>query len=205
MPAIPTPVFIFKFVMKNIDGYFSCTRYYNITGGSTFTQAQVATVTNHVSDVLGAKFIGLLSEDAQVVHVYGRLRTPTQDMEHYCTSGSGIGIGAISGQSLPTETCLEIQMRTGKPGRNMRGRIFVSGISEEGSNAGLLVPGSDTLTGAQALATALGIDITSAPFTLNARHWNRKTNTLEVVTQCRPVFPLVSRRDRRGQKNLQPF
>lgn len=150
-------------------------------------------VANAFFTLLQPKYTPILCATAAFAGIKARYVSATVDIEGYSTSAAVNGDVDDSG-ILPDQDCLEIRRLTAKPGRDNRGRIFISGIPETIQTDGLLATGFYTAT--QDLASSLGADVTGGVATFHARHWNRKTNTMVVVTQCRPLVRLVSRRDR---------
>lgn len=206
MPVvIPKPVYTHRMLFSQLPPTWSTTLYYEPAGASTWTQANVNAIVAAAAAALGSVVKSQLSAACALVQHHGRMRTATQDLESYVSSGSSIGFGELGDDMMPPQSCAEIQRRTGKPGRNMRGRVFLSGVPEEYGDNEQLDPSKDFYAALSATAAAFGADITSGAFTLHARHWNRKTNTLEVVTECRPMLRLVSRRDRVAQGPNIPY
>lgn len=101
---------------------------------------------------------------------------------------------------LPDQDALIIQRRTNKVGRANRGRMFVSGIKELAVDGATLITsplaGPDYKQFARDLASAYGSDKTIGGKTWHARHWNRKDDVMRVITHCRAMLHLGSRRDR---------
>lgn len=103
--------------------------------------------------------------------------------------------GALAGDAiLPDQDALIIQRRTGISGRRHNGRIFVPFIWEQYANESFLNPDGAAIF--HAIASYLGTDHTFAAGVIHARHWNKKDNVMEVVTNCRVMQNLGSRRDR---------
>lgn len=199
MPAIPKPVYIHRFVIN--DGLFdtSSSLYFTITGGSTFTQSNADAMGEAVASMIADPLPDLLSTQAKLKAHYGKLLTPTQEFESAPSGlfGGFMPIGNIDADPMPTESVAEIQRRTGLPGRNNRGRIFISGIPELGTLKGTLTPGEALATALIGFAAALSGTVTVGTFILHPAHWDRKTNTMRAVTTFRAMSVLLSRRDRR--------
>lgn len=97
--------------------------------------------------------------------------------------------------TLPPNTALVIQRRTGIAGRNNRGRVFIPFISEALQAKGYLEDGASRAQAA-AFASYMAANHTTLTYTIAARHWDRKNDRLEVVTSCRYVDGFRTRTDR---------
>ena len=121
---------------------------------------------------------------------------PTLDLEAFSSENPVAGTAA--NDALPDETCLEIQRRTSNRGRQNRGRILISGISEVYQENGKLTGPGKTHLKALALWMQSDVDASQTSFSfIHHRHWDRKANALDPVTQARAMDTFVSRRDRR--------
>jgi len=159
-------------------------------------------------DGLAIRILPLLHGDTKFHSVYCKYTNPVNEMEGWSTQVPQTGTGALQTGigALPDEVCIGIQRRTGKAGRENRGRIFISPFSEASQDKGTLT--SSAQTGAKSIASYIGADITltTNPMgVLHARHWDRKNNQLDVVTQCRALNVVVSRRDRRSPLKPMPI
>lgn len=126
------------------------------------------------------------------------------DVEIEGQSSEGSGVGDLVGDTLGDDVCMEIQRRTNRVGREHRGRVFLSNVPESGVENGLIALDSDLKTNLGLLAAALGSPFTVADVPVfNWRHWNRKGNALDVVTQMRPSRVLASRMDRRSPLRVE--
>lgn len=96
--------------------------------------------------------------------------------------------------TLPDFNALVIQRRTGKQGRQNRGRVFMPCLSEYVQTNGQLDAGKFGV--ANDIASFISSDITVATFLFHARHFNRKEHKLEVITQARVLRTLSHRTDR---------
>lgn len=97
--------------------------------------------------------------------------------------------------ALPDWDALLIAKNTGKRKRENRGRFFIPCVAEDASKGGVLQP--EYFTKANDLAAWFGGDKTFDGITFHARHWNKKDNVLEVITQCQVMQTMTTRRDRR--------
>lgn len=119
----------------------------------------------------------------------------------------------ISGdeQALPDEVACVVRKLTGRAGREDRGRVFLSTVCEDQNDAGTMTLPARTAYNAFAaqIPATIVVPATVGPpatpsVTLNARHWNRKDNTLRPITAARAVATFCSRRDRRKPLVLIP-
>jgi len=107
------------------------------------------------------------------------------------TASSDIG----ESDALPDWDALLITRNTDSRLRERRGRLFIPCLSEDFSKGGILQP--EAFTAANALAAFVSNDQTAGPGTWHARHWNKKANTLHVVTQAKVMQTLTTRTDRK--------
>jgi hypothetical protein len=207
MPAIPKPVYVHRFIIN--DGLFNTSSilYYTLTGASVFSQSITDAIGGDVAGQIADPISAILSTEAAIKGHQGKLYTPTQEFEVSSTGvfSDYLPTGQVTGDPLPTESVIEIQRRTGLPGRSNRGRIFFSGISEEAQLKGGLVQSGDTWAALPSLAAALLGHVTSGAITLTPAHWDRKNNALRSVTAWRVMDKLLSRRDRRRHLDPQPI
>lgn len=113
--------------------------------------------------------------------------------------------GAVSDSpgvlGLPDTVALLIQRRTANQERHKMGRFYVPGIAETVNDNGYVT--NDMMEDCQLLATMFGSTQTWDGVEFNARHWDRKTPDLTVITHCRAMRRLAVRSNRRSrQQNL---
>lgn len=111
---------------------------------------------------------------------------------------------SASGDVLPEQNCVVVQRRTGQPGRNKRGRVFIPFVPESYANGSSL---SVTGHGAyQAIAGMIASNVTAGPddsvFIPVTK--NYKTATLENVVQGRFLTEIGTRDDRKFIKRGRP-
>lgn len=111
---------------------------------------------------------------------------------------------SATGDVLPEQNCVVIQRRTGQPGRNKRGRVFVPFVPELYSNGSTL---NTTGVGAyQAIAGMVASNVTAGPddsvFIPVTK--NYKTATLENVVQGRFLTEIGTRDDRKFVRRGRP-
>lgn len=97
--------------------------------------------------------------------------------------------------ALPDWDALLIRRVTGKRQREHRGRLFIPCIGEDVNSGGVLQP--EYYVKANAIAAFIATDFTSAGVAWHGRHWNKKANELEVITQCLVNLNFTTRRDRK--------
>lgn len=199
---MPLPATIAYFDMLVQTTFRTCSsRHYFEFATPPTTQAQLTALADAASALVAVKIKGILSSDCGYLGLYMRYKTGGTDIEAFSSEGADAGDG--DPDPLPDEVCAEIQKRTGQVGRDKRGRYFFSGISSAAQADGVLTDGFKP--GLAALAAFLGADIAGGTSVLHARHYDRKTNTLIPISQCRPVAVLASRRDRRKPLTLAPY
>lgn len=194
MPTLPTCLTA-DIVIRTPNRICRNRLYYSVATPPT-TIAHLNSAADIIRASVGVKYIPLLSEQCGLVAVQTEYYAPDSELQGDSTDGDTDGSG--EGDPFPDEVCLEIQRRTGRRGRENRGRIFISGIAEAHAGAGRLVGAIEVP--AQALADSMKLVLNGAPASVGAmtpKHWDRKNNTLETVTDCRAMDVLVSRRDRR--------
>lgn len=103
-------------------------------------------------------------------------------------------VGDVVG-SVPDYANLVIQKRTGKQGRQTRGRVFFPCISEFIQENGVLK--EDHFAAANSVAAFMSSDQEFDGKTFHARHWNQEDHKLEVIVQARVIQILSSRADRK--------
>lgn len=189
--ALPANVLQTRFFFKGGDSkQWSFTLYW--APASPLTDAfDLATEADSFFDYFGPHLANVISDQAQAIGCYLRYTNATVDLEAFST---GVALdGTISGEELPIQDCIAIRRLTGKPGRSKRGRIFLSSISEESVQFNHLIGGH--IATFQVLAADISADKTFLT-TWHARHWDRKNNVMEPITQAKVLLRTVSRRDR---------
>lgn len=199
-PPIPKPVVIMSFLTTMTEGTAKNTFYYAPTG----TIATVSVLLSLVNS-FGAAFFDvmspLLSAECNVHGAYGRYESTTMDIEAFATTASQAG--TIAGDALPIQDCFEVRKLTSKPGRDARGRLFFSGLSEDDVQYGKIKAVRFDSIGD--LCGQIAANIVVGDVTLQPRHWSRKISTLYPITQTVPVSRLVSRRDRAKKEPYLPI
>lgn len=202
MPAspIPIPVLIISFSTQLTEGTAYNKLYYTVTGtiatGSVL-QGLLDTFCDPFYTLLGA----CVSAECIVAGGYARYITSTSDLEAY--SGIDAVAGSIAGDALPIQDCFEIRRLTGKPGRDARGRLFFSGISEDDVQYGKIK--EVRFTALEALSTKLVANIVEGDITAKPVLWSRKLSVLYPITSGVTVGRMVSRRDRAKKEKYVPI
>lgn len=105
---------------------------------------------------------------------------------------------------LPDECSLIIRIATGKRGRSKQGRRFITGLSEAINKGGKIEPVYAPECIALATAIPAQIEVASNPTIeiaanqyLDARHYDRKNNVMEVLVKAWALDMIGSRIDRR--------
>lgn len=212
--AIPSPVLVMDLVTKMPSGEYRNRFYFEATIYPT-TIPQLEACCNRVMSVYTTLLSALCTTQVSFTKVEGRAYgVGGTEFEANSTSPEVAGgITAVAPNSpsedgsLPdtfgADVVLIVQKRTGKVGRQKRGRWFFCGLSEQLANNGLII--DDVLVNVKGLADGLSntVTVTSGFSTvLNPRHWDRKGNTLEPITKCYAIRNLGSRDDRRLKPRL---
>lgn len=178
-----------------------CRLYYIKTAGPDPTQAQLDTYANTIFTTLAVSLLACLSDSAQFRQIQMFLRGGAAEMEAYSTAAAADG--AVSGDMFPEECAVVIQRRTGLPGRDKRGRIFIPFIGEADADDSTLT--APAVTRFKALATALKTPLVSGGITLSPRTPSFQSGILNPVIQCRVLSEICSRRQRRSPKRALPL
>jgi hypothetical protein len=159
------------------------------------------TALNDFHTQFGNLLTSVVSNDAAIVMSHGRFYSGSTVVEAFTSLAeiAGGGDGPTDGvaneiNDLPEQDAAVIQRRTGLAGRQHSGRIFIPCIAESLQASGRIDAGD--VAAFKNIAIFLGADVTVVGNVWHARHWNRKDNVLEVVTECRAMIELKSRRDR---------
>lgn len=179
----------------------SCRLYAGQTAGSTMTQAALQTFANTLFTTLTVSLEPVLAGQAEFRQIYMKLAGGSDELEAYSTN-SPIAGGA-AGDMFPEEVAVVIQRRTGKPGRNKRGRIFLPFVPEEFAVDSTLTATAVGLY--KTLATALKTPFVSGGITLSPLTPDFKNSILEPVIQTRVLSEVMSRRQRRFPKKPLPL
>lgn len=194
--AYPTsPFIILRPYVSSTYRVFSENIYYLEPASTGITQSILQATADAAGSALGAKYLpymgaGSTFNGVKVTYHYGAILLEAESI-------SGAGEGAIDVDLLPDEVALEMQRRTGLAGRQHRGRIYLCCGTEAYGSDGVVLTGSATATALKALATFTGADVTWGGVVWHWRHFNRKDNVMEAVTQMRAMNVVVSQRRRR--------
>lgn len=215
-PPIPKPVFIGDLVMKTQQG-FRRNRFYYVLDLPATTITAVEICAEKLFGVITPKLKQLVTAQVELLRVEGRFfGADGSDIEGNSTSPKVLGdITAVTPGSesddgslpdtMPDESVLIIQKRTGTAGRGARGRWFFSGLGEAVQNNGVIVEGFQD--DAKELADVLSEDIDTGAgdftTTMHARHWNRDSNTLMPITKCYAIRVIGTRKERRNPLQLE--
>lgn len=199
-PIIPKPVLVCKPRFQSAEGTWSNVMYAEVTGVVGGSEDVLALV-DAISTGFAEKALACMSEEVNYLGMDATYTTSTK--EWFANSGNGNGQGARDGECMPIQDCFEVRKYTDSPGRAGRGRYFFSGLSEDDTQNGHLLP--TAYTPFNALAAYLGASVVVGDRTVNWRHWNRKLNILQVITQCKTIRRLVSQRSRAKKEPYIPI
>ncbi len=183
--------------------------YYTGTPAPT-TLAELRIIGNAIATHLFPSLADIYGSPTTISGIFCSWQTGSGSALEDITTGvstSGTAGGAdeadetsTSPDQLPPNTALIVKKLTGLPGPNKRGRWFFGGVSEEVQINGHVHP--DFRNKVLAVCGAFASDVTVAASgtyaggTFHARHWDRKTNTLEPIAVCRADFAFGTRKDR---------
>lgn len=203
MPFPATP-FILARIYYNIASEHQCENiYYLEPVGTGIGQPQLDSACAAFSAAMGALYIAYLTDSCTYVGSRFSFYNGTAELESF--SSSGAGAGSITGDTMPGETAIEIQRRTGLRGRQNRGRVYLAGFGEEYGNDGVVDPTSDTGVAVKAIATYTGADKTFGSIAIHWRHYNRKDSLMVPVQVMRAMDVLVQQRKRRKPLVPTPY
>lgn len=215
--ALPRPCIVTDLVMKTPWGYRRNRFYWEATVQPTGI-TQLEAICNRVHAVISPQVAVLCTTQIEIERMEGRyFGTGTTGFEGNSTTASvqgefaAVTPGSATDESessiadtMPDESVLIIQKRTGNTSRSKNGRWFFSGLSEQMQNAGIIDP--EMTANAKALADLLSTDITvSVGFStvLHARHFDQKNSNLLPITKCYALRVIGTRKDRRRPLKLE--
>jgi hypothetical protein len=181
------------------DDEHNCILYYTKQSGDDLAP----NVMNQLADEFWAAFATkcreVINPDCRFLGTRVRWLSGTEDLEGHSTEDVALGTG-VSDDVEPEEVAVVIQRRTGKPGRNKRGRIFVPLVPSDYLEGSAIVAASRTYYNALALEVAQTQVFSGVPSTWVPVQPDWKNNLLEPVVQVRLDSEVKSRRDRRMPK-----
>lgn len=218
MPAIPKPVIVADLVVKTVHGRRRNRFYYQEDGARAWIFQDVAKVADAVKANFEDVYAAVMSSLNSVEKCEVKILTGGDEFEDTSTSAPTegeievlAGEGEGDGDSMPDEVTLNLRVQTGLVGRSRRGRRFVSGLAEAVQTSGIIEEDFANACKAIAAKVADSIDVTTLGVeggetaVLYARHWNRKTNTLDAIIGCRAMGSVGTRRDRRRPLQFEPL
>jgi hypothetical protein len=191
---IPTPVLILEHFYEPAPGaqQEKLTTYW-LPGTHPTTGADMTSVANAAHTNIGNAIAACITDEGVSVGTRAKFLDGGTFLEGWSTSASIPG--EIGGGAMPLEVCAIIRKSTSQGGREHRGRWFLGCLGEDTNTDGRI----DIADSApfRALATILGADVNLAAAGMShARHWDRKHNTLDVITLCTAMAALLTRNDR---------
>lgn len=180
----------------------SCTLYY-ASPGTTPDPDDIGTYASDVAAKVEGAILPLLEPTTTFDGVDLFYKASDLDLQGASSAGPQNGTAA-AGDILPEEDAVVIQRRTGQPGRNSRGRIFLPFIPEVFALDSKLTAAA--ITKYQTLCTSLMEPVASGPeggVILQPRHYNKKASVFQPIIAWRVVDNTCSRRDRRAPKRYR--
>lgn len=132
-------------------------------------------------------------------HVLTRVRWVNDALDPYADSVGG-GLGLVAGDSLPSDKCVYLMLRTGLRGKEFRGAKFIGPVSEADTTDEGDVLNAAGLARFQALATAINQDIltvagiTWSPCVFTRKGSQIRTNPTTIAAMNRLETVLVNQR-----------
>lgn len=171
--------------------------YYTETTG-TITLANILNAADEIHAIFNAEVISSLISQCTFKTMVRKL-TNTVDIEGAFTDAPSSG-DIEDSETLPETDAVVMRRRTGKPGRNKRGRIFWPYIPESLQKDGQLTDDGVDIYKAIAYKLKVPLVLATTGVTLTPVTPDFKTNALEIVTDTQVVGSIMSRRDRMQPK-----
>lgn len=194
MGPIPTPILVVRARVATLEGGFENVSYW---------EAATAPTTSSQADAIAAGFETIFSP-LYVACMNAQSTWSGCDVTYYggSTTLKGSSSNAIAGNlnnsPISDQNAVVIRKETGLAGRSALGRFFIGAMDNTAfSTTAPDEVSTGTLTFYQSLASAYGGDQTFGPTLAHSRHWNRKLNTMQVVSECKVSSRIATRRDRR--------
>jgi hypothetical protein len=176
-----------------------CVLYYTKESGDALDATNIDQLADEFWAAFSTKCREVINPDCRFLGTRVRWLSGTEDLEGLSTEAPVLGT-AVSDDVEPEEVAVVIQRRTGKPGRNKRGRIFVPLVpSDFLDGSAIIVANRDPY---MALATEMAQTqvFSGVPGTWVPVQPDWKNSLLEPVQQVRLDTEVKSRRDRRDPK-----
>lgn len=199
-PVIPKPVFTFTVPTQMTEG-IAYNKFYGVVTGVVGGYEDVLAITDAACQKFFPKWSACISSDCLIGPATGRYQSATMDVEAFATFAAANG--EIEGDPLPIQDCFEIRKLTGKPGRDMIGRSFFSGLAELDQEYGKLK--SERYAALNLFLGVQNSDLIIGDRTVSWRHWSRKQNILVPLSGGAVISRLVSRRDRAKKEKYVPI
>lgn len=215
--AVPRPCLVIDLVTRTHWASRRNRFYFEATVAPTGL-TQLEACCNAVLTKIGSAWSAIMTTQAKIERAEGRwYGAGTAGFEANSTINGiqGALLGVTPGSptdatsdsladTLPDEVVLILQKRTGNTGRSQMGRWFISGLSEQVQNHGII--DAEMVGDIRGIADLMTENITvTGGFSsvLSHRHWNRKANTLMPITKCYAIRAIGTRKDRRRPLTLE--
>jgi hypothetical protein len=194
--AIPEPVFIMTVHCTTKQGYFSNVSYWEASTPPT-TSSNVDAMCAAAAVILAPLYSAVMNFQAKFQGITAIYKaSPSEVVGSDSTHEVD---GTLATAKMSDQNAVVIRKLTGMAGRQNQGRFFVGGLDAAivDTNAEDEIDPGDPLTAFRAIASAYGADMNMGYSVCHARHWNRRDNILQPITECRVSSRIASRRDRR--------
>lgn len=193
-PTTPRSLTLTLFIQTPL-GTRSNHAYFELDAGDTAPViGDMVTVANDAFTAFSGPVAHILSASVLFAQIVARYRSGSQDYEGVSSEAAVAGF-RTGGDGMPDQDVFEIRKVTGQPGRQKRGRVFISGCNEVDNIEGKLNPASYDLFAAA--AAPFGADLTAGGSTWHARHWDRKDSLLVPIQAVYAMSIFYSQRKRR--------
>jgi hypothetical protein len=185
---------------RNSNGALaSVALYYRLDGGDDPTSGSIDNIANDFLTAFTAAPQNCMTTTTTMLSVVTKWNDGVNEVEA-TSAGSGIA-GDLTSDICSERSAVIIQRRTGKVGRNRRGRIFWPFVPETLQAGGALVSTAGT-EAYQGIGAMIRNPVTADSQSYVAVQPDFKTNQLFDVTQVFVVTELGSRRDRSYPKKM---
>lgn len=200
--------FFARFVFRNTTTFNEASIGVWYTIGGAYTPAA-----DTIQDVANGLFLQIDNNMGAVLdvdHEFNRIeltwRDGTEQFDAISNEAPFVGVISPAGV-MPEEVAVDVQRRTGRAGRQSRGRVFFPFVPSSFVVGSTLT--SAAITAYQSAAVPLG---TTAVISvgggdnaeLTPKHFDRKANVLRQIVGVRVMQEVASRRDRRFIKRNLP-
>jgi hypothetical protein len=196
-PVIPKPVMIVQCRVNTVQSKFENILYYEPPSGIT-TVSQMQAIANAVFATFAPKYANVMNNSSYFQQVLCTYNSGSVELQGFSTTGPTQG--TLGGSPVGDQNSVVLRKVTNMPGRTNAGRWFI-GAMDSGSFSSTQPNEVDTTIALvyETLVAAMVADQTWDSLLFHARHWSRKTNTLEVIAAGAVSSRIATSRARRRQ------